>query len=157
LTRGLHREAVLGLQLIASDERLRHAIRSELAAGERKPRQGRSSATASPHYAGQIAADLFEEQTRLTAQIEALRAADDEEAAYEQRSADVSEQFDEIASYLAEIDVSALWDAATDNERRVLIDELIEFVDVCDDDLDDCARRTQAEHRAGGGRPRTPG
>ena len=41
-TRGLHRAAVLGLALIGSDERLRDAIRLELAAGERKPRQGRN-------------------------------------------------------------------------------------------------------------------
>jgi len=81
----------------------------------------------------QISADLFaEEQARLTAQIETLRATEEQDKAVEQRSADSADRFDEIATYLAKIDVDALWDAATDTERRVLIDELIEAVDVHD-------------------------
>jgi hypothetical protein len=43
--------------------------------------------------------------------------------------------FTGITAYLAEIDVDALWNAATEAERRVLVDELIEFVDVHDDHL----------------------
>jgi hypothetical protein len=77
-----------------------------------------------------------EEQARLSAQIDTMRAAEDEEAAEEQRAADVAEQFNEIAAYLAEIDVDALWEAASENERRVLIDEMIEAVDVHDDQLE---------------------
>jgi hypothetical protein len=87
--------------------------------------------------ADQIASDLFaEEQARLTAQIETMRAAHDEETAEELRSADVAERFDEIAAYLAEIDVDALWEAATESERRTLIDEMIEAVEVHDDHLE---------------------
>ncbi len=77
-----------------------------------------------------------EEQARLSAQIDTMRAAEDEEAAEEQRAADVAEQFNEIAAYLAEIDVDALWEAASENERRVLIDEMIEAVDVHEDHLE---------------------
>jgi hypothetical protein len=36
----------------------------------------------------------------------------------------VAEQFDQIAAYVAEIDVGALREDATENERRVVIDEL---------------------------------
>jgi hypothetical protein len=89
------------------------------------------------YYADQIAAELFaEEQARLSAQIDAMRAAQNEEKAEEQRSIDVAEQFDEIATYRAEINVDALWEAATESERRVLIDEMIEAVDVHDDHLE---------------------
>ena len=42
----------------------------------------------------------------------------------------------EIAAYLAEIDVDAIWDAATEDERRVLIDELLEGVEVHEDHLE---------------------
>lgn len=153
-TRGLHRAVVLGLRLIGSDERLREAIRKELSAGERRPRQGRSSpASASAvtlaalleerrkllrlYYADQIAGNLYaEEEARLSAQIGAMRAAADDEAAEEQRFAEVAKRFDEIATYLADIDIDALWQAATEVERRVLIDELIEAVDVHDDHLE---------------------
>ena len=61
--------------------------------------------------------------------VETLRATEEQDKAVEQRSADAADRFDEIATYLAEIDVDAFWDAATDTERRVLIDELIEAVD----------------------------
>ncbi len=153
-TRGLHRAAVLGLQLLGSDEQLRDAIRKELTAGERRPRQGRSSPAPAPsvtltalleerrkllrlHYADQIAAELFaEEQARLSAQIDTMRAANEEETAEEQRSVGVADQFEAIAAYLADIDVDALSEAATETERRVLIDEMIEAVDVHEDHLE---------------------
>jgi len=49
-----------------------------------------------------------EEEARLTAQIEAMRLADGECHAEEERTAQVREQFETIAAYLAELDVDAL-------------------------------------------------
>ncbi len=153
-THGLHRAAVLGLQLLGADEQLREAIRKELAADERRPRQGRSSTAVAPsvtlaalleerrkllrlHYADQIAAEQFaEEQARLTAQIDTMREADDEDAAEEQQAAVVAEHFEAIAAYLAETDVDTLWEAATESERRAVIDEMLDAIDVYDDHLE---------------------
>jgi len=39
---------------------------------------------------------------------------------------------DQIAAYLADLDVDAVWEAATKSERRTLTDEMIEAVDVHD-------------------------
>jgi hypothetical protein len=89
------------------------------------------------YYADEIAPELFsEEQTRLTAQIQAMRLAEGEYHAEQERAAQIREQFDAIAAYLTELDLDALWDAATESERRVLIDELIEAVEVHDDHLE---------------------
>jgi hypothetical protein len=89
------------------------------------------------HYADQIDADLFaEEQCRLTSQINALRAEETAQSEAEGQSAAVAEGFEEIAAHLAEIDVPALWDAATEDERRVLLDELLDRVEVYGDHLE---------------------
>ncbi len=58
------------------------------------------------------------------------------ETAEEERSGDVAARFDEIAAYLADLDVDAVWEAATESERRTLIDELIEAVHVHNDHLE---------------------
>ncbi len=117
-----------------------------------RPRQGRSSTAPVPavrlaelleerrkllrlYYADQIADDLYAEEEART-QIGALRAAEDDETAEKRRFADVGRRFDQIAAYLAQVDIDALWQAATQVERRILIDELIEAVDVHDDHLE---------------------
>ncbi len=111
-TRGLLRAAVLGLRLLGSDDQLRKAIRETLEAVERTPRTGRRSAAPAPsvrlarllderrkllrlHYADQIAPDLFaEEQSRLTAQIDAMRQAQDEESEWSMRGAELRDRFE---------------------------------------------------------------
>ena len=72
----------------------------------------------------------------LTAAINALRTEETHEAEELQRSADVRECFEEIAAYLADIDVDAIWEEATEQERRVLIDELLVAVEVHGDHLE---------------------
>ena len=52
------------------------------------------------------------------------------------RSDDVAQHFDAVARMLATLDVDKTWSAATEVERRVLIDELIEEVLVLPDYLD---------------------
>jgi hypothetical protein len=152
-TRGLLRGAVLGLALIGHDERLRAAIREQLAAGGGEPRQGRRRpGQAAPgvvevlleerrkllrlHYADQIDAEQFsEEQARLTIQIESLRSEEADQEQERQQAEEVAQGFEQIAAYLAEIDVPALWDAATEDERRVLVDELLDGIEVHADHL----------------------
>jgi hypothetical protein len=152
-TRGLLRGTVLGLALIGHDERLRTAIREQLAAAGGEPRQGRRRpGQAAPgalevlleerrkllrlHYADRIDAEQFsEEQARLTVQIESLRAEEADQEQERQQAEEVAEGFEQIAAYLAEIDVPALWDAATEDERRVLVDELLDGIEVHPDHL----------------------
>jgi hypothetical protein len=151
---GLHSAVLLGLALIGHDERLREAIRRELEAAGRQPREGRSPAEATSgkalgalleerrkllrlHYAGRVDEEQFgEEQERLTAQFEVLRAQDQAEAQEQERAADVAERFEAIASYLADLDVDTIWREATEVERRVLVDELLEGVQVHEDHLE---------------------
>ena len=77
---------------------------------------------------------------RLTGQIDALRAEENAEIAAEARSVDVAERFEQIAAYLADLDVEAIWEAATETERQVLVDELVEGVEVHQDHLEATVR-----------------
>jgi len=48
---------------------------------------------------------------------------------------DVAMRFEEVAETLRDLDISVLWAEATDDERRVLIEELIEGVRIYPDHL----------------------
>jgi hypothetical protein len=89
------------------------------------------------YYADKIGADLFaSEEARLSV---ALREAQREvyDARVEvTRSDDVALHFDAVAHMLATLDVDKTWNAATEVERRVLIDEFIEEISVLPDYLD---------------------
>ena len=52
------------------------------------------------------------------------------------RSDDVAQHFDAVAGMLATLDIDKTWKAATEVERRVLIDEFIEEISVLPDYLD---------------------
>jgi len=151
--KGLLRAALLGLRLLAHDEELSEAIRSELAAGERPDRQvGRRQRRGARadldrlldqrrkllrlHYEDKISAELFaEDETRLTRLIEAARAEDDEYQAEEVGLDGLAARFEEVAQVLRDLDLDRVWEEATDAERRVLIDELIDAVVVHPDHL----------------------
>jgi site-specific DNA recombinase len=152
-SRGLLRGAVLGPGLLGHDDELREAIRQQLAEPAGASTSGRKPVAESAkalavlveerrkllrlHYADQIDAELFaEEQARLTAQIEALRSEESAIAEDVMRVEQVGQGFEAIAAYLAEIDVPAIWEAATEQERRVLIDELLDRVEVHEDHLE---------------------
>jgi hypothetical protein len=62
-----------------------------------------------------------------------LRGTAENEA--RERAAAVEAEFERIAAYLADIDVDALWDLAHEKERRVLIDEMLDRIDVYADHL----------------------
>jgi hypothetical protein len=89
------------------------------------------------YYADKIGADLFaEEEARLSVAIrEAQREADEAQGELA-RSDDVAQHFDAVARMLARLDVDKTWNAATELERRVLIDEFLEEISVLPDYLD---------------------
>ena len=69
------------------------------------------------------------------------------------RSDDVAQHFDDVARLLATLDVDKTWKAATEVERRVLIDEFIEEISVLPDYLDvNSARSAAAARPLPGGR-----
>ncbi len=86
------------------------------------------------YYADKIGADLFaEEEARLSVAIrEAQREADEAQGELA-RSDDVAQHFDAVARMLASLDVDKTWNAATELERRVLIDEFLEEISVLPD------------------------
>jgi hypothetical protein len=88
-------------------------------------------------YNDRIGADLFaEEEGRLAAAIGAARAESDVAAKEVARSGDLLQRFDEVAALLSALDVEHAWNAATEVERRVLIDEFLEEIVVLPDYLD---------------------
>jgi hypothetical protein len=60
--------------------------------------------------------------------------ADAERAEVEQLD-DAEQRFEAVTAMLAELDIEALWAEATDQERRVLLDELLQDVTVLPDHL----------------------
>jgi hypothetical protein len=152
---GLLRAAVLGLRLIGDDVELQAAIRKELERARtpapkagggprtRRSRHGIEELVSQRrkllrlYYADKIGADLFaEEEARLSVALrEAQREVDDDRVEVA-RSDDVAQHFDAVARMLASLAVDKTWNAATEVERRVLIDEFLEEISVLPDYLD---------------------
>jgi site-specific DNA recombinase len=152
----IERAAVLGMRLLGADDALREAIRLELAADGaqgpkgRAPRRSESTRRAlvadlesrrrkllGLYYEDKIGPDLFaEEEARLRQQIEAGNAATEEEERVACQVTDVAAKFEEVAALLADIDIEAVWNAATTAERRVLVHELVEEVALFPDHLE---------------------
>jgi site-specific DNA recombinase len=148
--RGLERAAVFGLQLLRDDSRLREAIRRALA---RDPGQGvrasrRRVASIAKHqkdqhkllelyYSGSIGADLFGQAERRLAQgIEGLRA---EQAAFEREQIALEtmhQGLEDVWRVLEALDFEEIWPAATEQEKRVLVEELLESVAIFPDHLE---------------------
>ena len=149
--RGLIAAFVLALELLRDGE-LQEAIRKDLT-GRRQPggaRRRRAPGTAERlaelrrqrekllalHYGGHISAEQFgEEQARITAEIEGHEAEALDLAKESAMIDDLSLQFEEVAAFLDEADLDTLWSAANDDERRVLVDELLEAITVYPDRL----------------------
>ncbi len=51
-------------------------------------------------------------------------------------TSELAERFEQVAALLRELDLDVMWDGATDQERRVLIEELVNAVVVCPDHLE---------------------
>ena len=146
---GLHRAAVLGLRVLADDVDLQNAIRHQLNAHRREQAPQAlpvTSATASLKakerklldlfYADSIDADAFAvEHQRLTQRMKALH---DELAAIERERNQrdmASARFDQLAALLADLDLERLWQAASETERRTLVEDLVDAVRIYPDRL----------------------
>ena len=153
-TKGLHRAALLGMRLLSEDEELRQAIREELSSSRRSGRKAGRRDSNRPakklgeladrrrkllelYYADRISAELFaEEEKTITAQIEAVR---EEASGLDARAADLDElaaRFEQVAATLRELDVERVWNEASEAERRVLVEELVESLTIFPDHLE---------------------
>ena len=153
-TRGLSRAAVVGLRLVGHDESLREAIRRRLAGGDpgaATPRRARRAAPAKVlksltderrklldlYYAGKISADGFrDEESRIAASIETVRQQLAQEGQEERLKSDIEMRFEEVARILAELDIEELWAEANERERRILVENLVEWIKVFPDHLE---------------------
>ena len=88
------------------------------------------------YYDDKISADLFAEQeAELTRLIDLARGDDNTDRAERQQADELATRFEHVASVLSTLDVRALWQHATDDERRQLVKELVEDVTVQPDHL----------------------
>lgn len=151
--KGLLRAALLGIRLVGQDEDLQAAIREELRRAHRPRKRSGGGALVSSinvdglleqrrkllrlHYEDKISGELFaEEEERLTRQIEAARSHAAVERQVDEELDDVARKFDQVAQVLRELDFDRVWAEATDQERRVLVEELLESVTVHPDHLE---------------------
>jgi site-specific DNA recombinase len=151
---GLVRAMLFGLRLVAGDEELQEAIRRELkkavsSFGAEETSRSRRKAPGLEdlaerrrkllelYYNDQLSAELFaEEEARLSRQIEAVRREREERETDRTRLSEVAAKFEEVARILRQMDVDRLWAEATDQERRVLVEELLESVALYPDHLE---------------------
>lgn len=150
---GLVRAALLGLRLVAQDTALQKAIRRHLEGalkdadnGDRSPRRRkrkldelaeRRRKLLELHYADKVSADLFaQEEDRITHEIEALRREHEEREREKARLSELASRFEEVARVLREMDLDEIWEAASEQERRVLVEELLEAVAIFPDHLE---------------------
>ena len=146
---------MFGLSLLKHDERLLEAIRRRLAGGTRTDpgggRRGRRPAPAKAleslsekrrqlldlYYAGSISAAGFkEEEERLLASIESAREQVSLAAKEKASEDDLEARFTRVAAILQELDLDRIWATATVDERRVLVEELLESITVFPDHLE---------------------
>jgi site-specific DNA recombinase len=152
---GLARAAVVGLRLVGHDENLRRAIRRRLAGGgpdaagtPRRPRRAAPAKTLKDlndqrrkllelFYAEKISADGFhKEEARIASAIEAARQQMAVEGDEERLKSDLEVRFEEVALVLSNLDMNAVWAEANERERRVLVENLIEWIKVFPDHLE---------------------
>ncbi len=152
--RGLHRAALLGIRVIAEDEELRRAIREELTATSKPATGARDRERRRPaerlaelaerrrkllelHYADRISAELFaQEEQAITRQIEAVREEAAGKREEDKQLDELAARFEQVAATLRDLDVDRVWAEATDAERRVLVEELVQQVAVYPDHLE---------------------
>ena len=153
-TTGLERATLLGLHLLSEDEDLQEAIRRKLREASRagrptaSPPGGRAAGRLEAlverrrkllelYYAERITAELFAEQeTELTRQIQNARQDRSDQWERIQEQNEVAERFEEVARVLGDLDIKEVWTEATEAERRVLVEELVERVAMFPDHLE---------------------
>ncbi|MFA7324548.1 MAG: hypothetical protein WC005_09330 [Candidatus Nanopelagicales bacterium] len=152
---GLERAAVLGLSLIGRNSELQGAIRRHLAearspiAAQRQARLGEVDGRAlrtieskrrkllDLYYTDKISPDLFaQEDQRLKQDLERAQVELASLHAEESRLESIAARFEDVATVLAQLDIESAWDAATAQERRVLVEELLTEVSLFPDHLE---------------------
>ena len=89
------------------------------------------------YYAGAITVEGFkEEEQRLVTTIEAARERAGEEFLESRGVSELEQRFEQDLEQLRGPDIDVFWAAATDEERRVLVHELLEAVTVFPDHLE---------------------
>ena len=71
-----------------------------------------------------------------TAQIAALRQEAEQVEAEQQEQDELAQRFEAVGALLASIDIDEIWSAATDAEKRVLIEDLVDAVTIFPDHLE---------------------
>ena len=147
--KGLHLAAQLAMRVLAEDDELQAAIRQELcgrATGAQAAKPSRSGAIVKLrqkrqklldlYLADKITADFFSEQEmQLTRQIDAIEGEVEERLNEVKRQSVLADHFEQLAALLREVDFDAIWNEATDREKRLLINEVVESVIVHPDRL----------------------
>ena len=145
----------LGMALLGSDPELQGAIRRRMAGGTRGDPGGVRGNRPAPtsvdlaklsdqrrallqlHYSGKISADGFkEEEDRLFVNIELARTHATLMASEAKSQSELEQRFQRVAEVLSSLDIGAVWNAAQDSERRVLVEEFLEWVTVFPDHLE---------------------
>jgi hypothetical protein len=89
------------------------------------------------YYSDKISADLFAvEDRRLADELERASVEVQLLEAEERKLDDVARRFEDVAAVLAQLDAEAIWEAATDSERRVLVEELMSEIALFHDHLE---------------------
>jgi site-specific DNA recombinase len=147
---GLLKAALLPMRLIGQDPEMQSAIRVDLErrTGPHRDTGRRQSTRLRQHaeietkrrkllelyYSDKISADLFaDEQDILTTQLAALKDPDDKPTF---QPTDLVAQFERVTEILSNMDLDQIWEAATETERRLLLDEYIAGVHVYPDHLE---------------------
>ena len=130
---GLTRAGVLGLKLLGQDERLQAAIRRNLAPGGRPETPG-ARRRQGPTPAETLRA-LTEKRRKLLELHYNDRISAEGFAEEERTRSDVEVRFEEVAAVLRDLDIETVWNAAEEQERRILVEELIQWVSVFPDHL----------------------
>jgi hypothetical protein len=78
--------------------------------------------------------ELFaDEEERLTNDIRALRDEDERARDETARQAEITRRFDEVLGILRELNIDEIWAEATGQERRVLVEELLDVLAIFPD------------------------
>jgi hypothetical protein len=89
------------------------------------------------HYADQISAELFGQQEReIAEQIEMIRHEGELHQAEMEERDTIAARFEQVAAILRDLDFDQQWLEATDQERRTLVEEMVEQVVVFPDHLE---------------------
>ena len=148
--KGLHSAARIAIRELGCDSRLIEAIRHELErryAGTQPALPARAADAAKLRrqrekllqlwYDDKITPELFAEQERsISAKLKVIEDAAAEQLKVVEQRRHLVAQFDRVADTLRNLDVDVLWAAATDGERRKLINELVDAVIVHADHLE---------------------